>query len=312
MLPRLFIGPTPTAGMEDLEGSVQHAATVASRKVRRPWLCFILATFGAVVFTTGTGPMLALLRRPKPLQMVRARAQVPAKPTRVLSASSLPPKRSMDPSPPPPKHLQAVAAVAVPTCGNGKCEPGETITSCFADCPGVTTAAMCSEEPHMDPQGHAVVDGRGHHKASAGECCEACAAHAADPRHASKPCNSWVFCYMPICWSMDTGNTHTFGECWLKWQADASHPLYGQRGRYSDAFRKRNWNKHRHNNLTVPTHVPWTGGVLSSRVDLSIKWETQEDGGMTSSAGDKIVDYRPWESREQNLKRGVKPEQMKF
>jgi len=25
-----------------------------------------------------------------------------------------------------------------------------------------------------------------------------------------------------------------------------------------------------------------------------------------------VVDYRPWESREQNLRRGVKPEQMKF
>jgi len=33
---------------------------------------------------------------------------------------------------------------------------------------------------------------------------------------------------------------------------------------------------------------------------------------MRSSAGETIVDYRPWESREQNLKRGVKPEQMKF
>ena len=36
------------------------------------------------------------------------------------------------------------------------------------------------------------------------------------------------------------------------------------------------------------------------------------DGGMRSSAGELVVDYRPWESREQNLRRGVKPEQMKF
>ena len=38
------------------------------------------------------------------------------------------------------------------------------------------------------------------------------------PRHAKKPCNSWVFCYLPHCWSLDSGNVHTFGECWLKWQ----------------------------------------------------------------------------------------------
>lgn len=103
-----------------------------------------------------------------------------------------------------------------------------------------------------------------------------------------------------------------FGECWLKYQANPKAPLYGQRGRYSDDFRKRHWNAHRHNNLTVPTHVPWAGGVMGARVDLSVTWETGSDGGMRSSAGETIVDYRPWESKEQNLKRGVKPEQMKF
>ena len=41
------------------------------------------------------------------------------------------------------------------------------------------------------------------------------------PRHAKKPCNSWVFCYLPHCWSLDSGNVHTFGECWLKWQVNA-------------------------------------------------------------------------------------------
>ena len=65
-------------------------------------------------------------------------------------------------------------------------------------------------------------------------------------------------------------------------------------------------------NLTVPTHVVWTGGVMGATVDLSVQWTTDADGTMRSSAGDVVVDYRPWESREQNLKRGVKPEQMKF
>lgn len=53
-----------------------------------------------------------------------------------------------------------------------------------------------------------------------------------------------VFCYMPHCWSADNGNTHLFGECWLKWQADPAHPLYGQRGKYTEEFRRRNRDKH--------------------------------------------------------------------
>ena len=70
----------------------------------------------------------------------------------------------------------------------------------------------------MDPQGNAVVDGRGHHVKTAGECCQACANHAKRFPN-NRPCNSWVFCGLPHCWSADNGNTHLFGECWLKWQA---------------------------------------------------------------------------------------------
>ncbi len=51
---------------------------------------------------------------------------------------------------------------------------------------------------------------------------------------------------------------------------------------------------------------------MGATVDLSVQWSTDADGTMRSSAGETIVDYRPWESREQNLKRGVKPGQMKF
>ena len=29
-----------------------------------------------------------------------------------------------------------------------------------------------------------------------------------------------MFCYLPHCWSLDSGNVHTFGECWLKWQVN--------------------------------------------------------------------------------------------
>lgn len=172
---------------------------------------------------------------------------------------------------------------------------------------------MCGEEPHSDPGGEAVAWGLTHKTASAAECCERCSKHAADPKNAQKPCNSWVFCYLPQCWSLDTGHKHTFGECWLKWQA-TSKTLYGQRGRYTDEFRKRHTNAHLFGNnvdgsprnLSVPTHVPWTGGVVGATVDLSVEWQTGPEG-MTSSSGARQVNWRAWESDEQNKKRGALP-----
>jgi hypothetical protein len=121
----------------------------------------------------------------------------------------------------------------------------------------------------------------------------------------------------------------------LKWQSDPKHPLYGQRGQYTEGYRRVNRDKHLNGpyptdsnsvaamkpfgivpgsrrNLTVPSHVVWIGGVMGATVDLSVQWTTDEHGTMRSSKGDVVVDYRPWESREQNLKRGVKPEQMRF
>eukprot|EP00308_Calcidiscus_leptoporus_P009447 CAMPEP_0119354312 /NCGR_PEP_ID=MMETSP1334-20130426/3336_1 /TAXON_ID=127549 /ORGANISM="Calcidiscus leptoporus, Strain RCC1130" /LENGTH=238 /DNA_ID=CAMNT_0007367829 /DNA_START=212 /DNA_END=928 /DNA_ORIENTATION=+ len=204
-------------------------------------------------------------------------------------------------------------------CGDGKCEPPENVSSCPADCPGVTTPAMCGEEPHSDPAGDAVAWGSApeHRVSSAAECCERCVAHAASPKNAKRPCNSWVFCYMPHCWSLDNGNTHTFGECWLKWQTNPRQPLYGQRGKYTETFRRRNWDKHltgkmpdgSPRNLSVPTHVPWTGGVLGTLVQYPrVTWSTDIEGIMISSAGERIVPWRAWESRKQNLARGVKAE----
>ena len=125
-----------------------------------------------------------------------------------------------------------------------------------------------------------------------------------------------VFCYTyPQCWALDTGNWHGFGECWLKWQADPKHPLYGQRGKFADEFRHKHRNAHKTGknpdgtprNLSVPTHVPWTGGIMGRLVDHSVKWETGLEG-IKSSAGDSEVLWRAWESREENLRRGVRPE----
>ena len=119
-----------------------------------------------------------------------------------------------------PKLLSS-PPVGTRRCGDGRCEPPETSTSCGADCPGVTTPAQCGEEPHSDPGGHAVVWGASHKVATAAECCQRCSEHAAEPRNSKRPCNSWVFCYeSPQCWALDTGNWHAFGECWLKWQVN--------------------------------------------------------------------------------------------
>lgn len=67
-----------------------------------------------------------------------------------------------------------------------------------------------------------------------------------------------------------TGCAVRAGECWLKWQADPAHPLYGQRGKFTAEFREKHANAHKRGrnpdgtprNLSVPTHVPWTGGIM--------------------------------------------------
>jgi hypothetical protein len=190
------------------------------------------------------------------------------------------------PPPPPPRSI----------CGDGVCDATETVQSCFADCPGVTTPAVCGEEAHSDPGGNVPkgalfgMDPRAK-AASASECCARCMEHAADPAHSAQPCNSWTFCPLPICWGLDTGWNHTFGECWLKWQQDAAHPLYGQRGEYSPEYRV----KHRQVRGGPPSHVPWTGGVIGATIDRSVRWTTGPDG-MKSSRGEELTNWRAWEA----------------
>ena len=207
-------------------------------------------------------------------------------------------------------------------CGDGLCGEGETADNCASDCPGVTTAAQCGEEPHSDTGGYAVVFGINHRTASAQECCDRCQAHAKEPRNQARPCNSWVFCpvrarqhlallpllscpcspalaqplarvspppraQLPVCWGLDTGWNHTFGECWLKWQKDPASPLFGQRGAYSEEYRS----KHEHVRGGPPSHVPWTGGVIGKVVDHSVRWTTGVEG-MASSKGEELTNWR--------------------
>lgn len=154
----------------------------------------------------------------------------------------------------------------------------------------MTTDPKCGEEPHSDTGGFAVVFGINHRVESAQACCDKCTEHAANPRNAKRPCNSWVFCPLPVCWGLDTGWNHTFGECWLKYQQDPSHPLYGQRGAYTPEYRA----KYKHVRTGAPSHVPWTGGVIGQTVDTSVKWVTGTEG-MRSSKGDELTNWRAWE-----------------
>jgi len=62
-------------------------------------------------------------------------------------------------------------------------------------------------------------------------------------------------------------------------------------------------------NLTVPTHVPWTGGVMGTTYDPTVRWTTGLEG-LSSNKGEQTVLWRAWETREENLARGVKPESM--
>ena len=177
---------------------------------------FLFSVIAVLVFAA-SGPLVAAVSPPK-----RKLSQA-THTAHFAAATSFPP--------PPPAAATSLAAATTTTtppppppliCGDGKCEFPETVDNCFADCPGITTPPQCGEEAHSDPQGMAVVDGRGHSKQSAAECCEACAEHAR--KHPKKPCNSWVFCYMkPQCWSLDTGNKHLFGECALALAAAETH-----------------------------------------------------------------------------------------
>ena len=57
-------------------------------------------------------------------------------------------------------------------------------------------------------------------------------------------------------WSPDIWN-HTYQECWLKVQEDASAPKVNHRGEFPAAFRA----EHK----TAPLKTPWMAGVLVGR-----------------------------------------------
>ena len=85
-------------------------------------------------------------------------------------------------------------------CHNGLCHPDNK------ECPPVTTELSCGEHPHSGRDGVVLTWGLSHRATSAQDCCDKC-------KHHAKHCNSWTFCGLPVCWGLDTGHNHTYGEC---------------------------------------------------------------------------------------------------
>ena len=166
-------------------------------------------------------------------------------------------------------------------CGDGVCNGAEDINNCLADCPGVTTTDMCGEEPHSDRGGRTLTFGVGHRTKSAQECCDRCRARS----QSKPPCNSWTFCGLPVCFGLDTGWNHTFGECWLRSLEEPNKPTFGQRGAYAPEYRakvmhtRKSCTSDQPGGMSAgwacpPTHVPWTSGSLYVKPDLATKWVT--------------------------------------
>ena len=166
----------------NLEEGASSCGEQVLAKVRRPVCLMAVVVFGAVALFAGGGPLAVAARemypkRSRPHQRSYVRdltahrsGLLPASPTTTISATRAGYGGTTAPRAAPPSHATQVeaatrltqkqpTAVTPPACGDGVCEPPETVASCFADCPGVTTLAQCGEEPHSDPQGTAVVDG---------------------------------------------------------------------------------------------------------------------------------------------------------
>ena len=155
-------------------------------------------------------------------------------------------------------------------CRDGLCHPDNS------QCPPVTTDPSCGEHPHSARDGHVLTWGLSYKTTSAQECCTKCKEHRAG-------CNSWTYCPLPVCWGLDTGHNHTFGECWLrrlKATDVSSAKAWRQRGAYTPEWlhrhrRARPGCKHNEPWTCSPTHVPYTSGALGGpSYDPAVQYET--------------------------------------
>ena len=145
-------------------------------------------------------------------------------------------------------------------------------------------AATCGEGKEGQPYYTRVFKGESKEE----KCTKSMGSNEGDKAQAGK-CNTWVYCPTPdanggLCWSNDVwcfsrelepwsfiavaplqdqgsspcaGRNHTYGECWLKHQADPARPYAGAYNAYPEGYRK----KHH----TAPPMVQWMSGVLSDK-----------------------------------------------
>ena len=153
---------------------------------------------------------------------------------------------------------------------NGTCHPDNE------HCPPVTTDASCGEVPHSGRDGALITWGLSYRAASAQDCCDKCKTH-------ERRCNSWTFCPLPVCWGLDTGHNHTFGECWLRRLKDSelgAPSSFRQRGKYTKEWltrhrRARPGCKRNEPWACSPTWVPYTSGAIGGvAFDPSEKYVT--------------------------------------
>ena len=113
---------------------------------------------------------------------------------------------------------------------------------------------------------------------SAQDCCDKCVA-------SKRGCNSWTFCGLPVCWGLDTGHNHTYGECWLRKLEPTqlfANASWRQRGKYTPEWLSRHRKargercmKRNERWACSPTWVPWTSGALGGPAyDPTERWET--------------------------------------
>ena len=154
----------------------------------------------------------------------------------------------------------------------------------------------CNTEKHTDYGGPvAFVWGASFKVKDAGECCDACKAHAnmckspdsegskfwtpsvagdgvcGNHKHAGLrvTCNAWVFCPDHQCFSFDIHN-HSRGECWLKFVEDPTLPSPWNGGDRAfppemRAAKRADWPWAVDVSLwpdAMPAKVSWTAGVL--------------------------------------------------
>jgi len=175
---------------------------------------------------------------------------------------------------------------------------GEFASSVDARAASLGQGLSCNARDGLDLAGDAAyVWGANFHVASASQCCEACAAHAAacgpgeDPKRSywddsgrqlrcgrsRGKCNAWVFCAAEQCFSYDI-HVHRRGECWLKHESNSTAPIAGgptlpekmrtaPRSQWPWAVSEKVWPA-----AQPPERVQWQSGIMSATTDQHRVW----------------------------------------